>query len=431
MQGRRRQLATQPPVSPLHDHNAVFPRQAVAGCIEWDVLFALSLASTCSAIVPAALTWLNLREYREPPPADAAVTPHVTAVVPARNEEASIAACVGSLLRQTGVLLEVLVIDDASTDATAAVVEAMAVADTRLRLVSAAPLPAGWNGKQHACWQGAHAASAPVVCFLDADVQLEHEALARMGRLLVQGDGRPRGSSPGALVSGFPLEETGSALEWLLLPLIHFVLLGFLPMRLLRTTTIPGFAAGCGQFLMVDRSAYFAAGGHAAMRETMHDGVRLPRLLRQDGYGTQLADLTHLARCRMYHSSAATWNGLAKNATEGLGSPATIVPATLMLGVGQVLPVPLLAVAVGRLLRQVQQQRVSGPDIVCVALAASAVVFSYLPRVLAAKRFQQKRRSAALHPIGVATLLTLQWFALGRKLMGRPATWKARSYAAN
>ena len=258
-----------------------------------------------------------------------------------------------------------------------------------------------------------------------------------MAHLLLRGDGRPgpAASNGAGLVSGFPLEETGTTLEWLLLPLIHFVLLGMLPIALLRTTTKPGFAAGCGQFLLVDRAAYAASGGHAAIRETMHDGLRLPRLLRQHGFATRLADLTHLAHCRMYHSSAATWKGLSKNATEGLASPGAILPATFFLGLGQVLPLPLLAVALVRWL----QQRTQSPSIdsrpnhalACIALSAAAVAFSYLPRVLAAKRFNQQLRSAALHPLGVATLLTLQWVALGRKLSGRPAIWKARSSSAN
>ncbi len=396
------------------------------------MLFALSLASAAVAVGPAVLTVINLREYREPPPVEEAERPAVTVIVPARNEAGGIAECVGSVLRCGGVGLHVLVVDDGSTDGTAEIVRRMAEMDDRLELLRAEPLPAGWNGKQHACWQGAQAAASPMLCFLDADVRLQPAALARMAALLQHGDGRPCAPAQTGLVSGFPLEETGTTLEWLLLPLIHFVLLGMLPMRFLRTSTNPGFSAGCGQFLMVDRLAYMGAGGHAAIRETMHDGIRLPRLMRQHGFATRLADLTALARCRMYRSGAETWNGLAKNATEGLGSPGAIVPSTLILGVGQVLPLPLLAVAIARLVhrRNAGAESTAG-DVACVALAATAVCLSYLPRVLAVRRYRQSRRSAALHPVGVATLLALQWFALGRKLVGRPATWKSRVYQAN
>lgn len=406
------------------------------------VLFALSLASLCSAATPALLTLVNLREYRDPPPARfSGLLPAITVVVPARNEEAGIVACAKSVLASTGITLHVLVLDDSSTDRTAWLMRQIASTDSRLRLVPVDRLPDGWNGKQHACWQGARAASTPLLCFLDADVRLQPQALARMATLLVYGDTRRSASNPGttaaALVSGFPWEQTGTPLEWLLLPLIHFVLLGLLPMPLLRTTTKPGFAAGCGQFLLVDRAAYFACGGHAAIRETMHDGLRLPRLLRTHGHATRLADLTTLARCRMYTSAGATWNGLAKNATEGLAAPAAIVPMTLLLGLGQVVPLPLLALAVVRLVQRAnpasstRQPQTTTRDLACVVFAASAVALSYLPRVVQQKRFRHDSRSTALHPIGVATLLVLQWTAFGRKLLRRPAAWKARTYLAN
>ena len=404
------------------------------------MLVALSIACCACASIPAVLTVLNLREYAAPP--ELAALPatddleRVAVCIPARNEADGIAACVESVLRSRIARLQVIVVDDHSTDGTAAAVQALAEADTRVRLVEAPSLPAGWNGKQHACWVAAQLAAPPkdaspsaapggfvepgtdrtrtLLCFLDADVRLQPDALHRMAAML-HGTGA-------ALASGFPLEETGTPLEWLLLPLIHFVLLGYLPLALLRRTRLPGFAAGCGQFLLVDSSAYFAAGGHAAIRQTMHDGLRLPRLLRSHGYSTRLADLTTLARCRMYRSAASTWRGLAKNATEGLAAPGSIVPFTLLLGLGQVLPIPLLLVALAK---------ESGVEPEALLCAWAAVVLSYLPRLLLLRRFQQRPVSAVLHPVGVATLLALQWYALARKLLGRPASWKERAYAAN
>jgi cellulose synthase/poly-beta-1,6-N-acetylglucosamine synthase-like glycosyltransferase len=388
------------------------------------MLYAWTVASAACAAIPALLTVANLAEYKPPPPADASLPlPSLSVLIPARNEEAGIAACVESVLASRGVQLEVLVMDDGSTDGTAAIVGAIAIRDARVKLLRAAALPAGWNGKQHACWQAAQAAASPVFCFLDADVRLQPDALARVVTLLVR--------ERAALVSGFPREITGTVMEKLLIPLIHFVLLGLLPMRWLRMTTRPGFAAGCGQLLLVDRAAYFASGGHEAIRTTMHDGLLLPRLLRQHGYSTRLADLTDLAQCRMYRSAAETWNGLAKNATEGLAAPARIVPITLLLGLGQVLPAVLLWLAWQRTFFVIP---FLGPPLRVgmqpVGWAAAALVLSYMPRLINTVRYRQSWLGALLHPLGVALLLVLQWVALARKLTGRPATWKARSYPA-
>jgi glycosyltransferase involved in cell wall biosynthesis len=335
----------------------------------------------------------------------------VSVLIPARDEAHGIEAAVASVLTSKGVEFEVVVMDDHSTDGTGALVEAMAARDRRVRLELAPMLPPGWNGKQHACWTLAQVAQYEVLCFVDADVRLEPEALVRMVGFMA--------TAQAPLVSGFPRQETGTFLEWLLLPLIHFVLLGFLPLDRMRTSTDPAYAAGCGQFMMVERGAYFAAGGHAAIKATMHDGLLLPKLFRQHGMKTDLADITSFARCRMYRNAGQVWQGLAKNATEGIADPIRIVPISLVLLLGQIVPY-LLAISLlaGRAVK---------PEIaVCVVVGVAAAWF---PRVLAARVFKQDWRGALLHPVGIAALLAIQWYSLTRKLTGGSVSWKSRAYA--
>src|SRR3984885_15512830 len=114
----------------------------------------------------------------------------------------------------------------------------------------------------------------------------------------------------------------------------------------MRALGLPGFAAGCGQFLMVRRDAYVKRGGHSQIRPTMHDGLLLPQLFRRHGLRTDIADLTHLATCRMYRSASEVWRGLAKNATEGMAAPARVLPLTILLFCGQILPLLLLVAPV-------------------------------------------------------------------------------------
>jgi hypothetical protein len=224
-----------------------------------------------------------------------------------------------------------------------------------------------------------------------------------------------------ALVSGFPEQETRTFLEWLLLPLIHFILLGFLPLAIARKQPYSqGLAAGCGQFLLTRKDAYRASGGHAAIRTTMHDGLLLPQRFRAARLRTALADLSRLATCRMYRSATQVWQGLSKNATEGMAAPARILPFTVMLGLGQVLPLPLLVLWLLR--PSLFPMPLSG------AMLALTVIAGYLPRILAASRYRQSWRGALLHPLGIAVLLILQWTAFTRKRMGAQATWKQRAY---
>ncbi len=374
----------------------------------------LVILALCLALLPCALFLANLGYFTEPPQVRRSETlPKISVLIPARNEELSIAAAVDAVLTSTNIDLELIVLDDASTDRTAEIVSARAATDTRLRLATAPRLPAGWNGKQHACHVLSGLAQHNLLCFLDADVRLAPTALARMIAFLQETDS--------ALVSGFPEQETRTFLEWLLLPLIHFILLGFLPLAIARKQPYsPGLAAGCGQFLLARSDAYRASGGHAAIRTTMHDGLLLPQRFRASGLRTALADLSQLATCRMYRNAAQVWQGLSKNATEGMAAPTRIVPFTAMLTFGQVLPLPLLAL------------RLLHPSLFALrfsaALLALAVIASYLPRIIAAARFRQSWRGALLHPLGVTVLLILQWTALTRKLLGVQATWKQRAY---
>ena len=386
---------------------------------------AFTAAVAIAAFIPAFLFCVNLRRYRRPSHTLAPDLPLVSVLIPARDEERSIAAAMQSVLASTGVRFELVVMDDGSTDGTREIVTALAE-QTRgaARLALAPELPRGWNGKQHACWALAHEAQGELLCFLDADVRLEAAALSEMASELAR--------RKIALLSGFPRQLTETWMEWLELPLIHFVLLGFLPMHKMRRTTRPAYAAGCGQFLLVERRSYFAAGGHAAIRETMHDGLRLPRLLRAHGFRTDLADLTALATCRMYTSAAGVWSGLAKNAVEGLGAPTRIVPITLLLLLGQVAPfVLLLWLLITRNVTSLHltHRTMNQPSGLVAGALVLAILSAMLPRFLAAWRFRQPLRSAVLHPVGILVLLSIQWYALIRRAFGGAVTWKTRAYA--
>jgi len=260
------------------------------------------------------------------------------------------------------------VLDDQSQDDTADIVRAIAATDARLRLESAPALPAGWCGKQHACAQLARFAGHENMAFLDADVQLSPDCLARA---LAEMDRRDID-----LYSGFPRQRVGAFLERLLIPLIQFVLLGFLSLRQMRQSRKPAFGAGCGQLFLTTRSAYEEAGGHAAIRRSLHDGLMLPRAYRAAGLVTDLFDATHLASCRMYSSASEVWRGLSKDAT----------------------------------------------------VAAVALIFA--PRLDAIVRFRQPLVAAVLPPVGVLVFLAIQWSALVGSLLGRRVSWKGRPYPA-
>lgn len=368
--------------------------------------FWLLLALGC-AFGPLLTFVVNMLFYTRPSAVHGRRLPPVSVLIPARNEEAGIVAAVESVLASAGVELELIVLDDASTDRTAELVCAIAERDPRLTLAHAPALPAGWNGKQHACHVLASHAQHARLCFLDADVRLMPDALAALLNRME--------ADRFSLLTGFPMEETGTWLEQLLIPLIHFVLLCYLPIPFLRAfPRVSALAAGCGQLMLVEKAAYHASGGHAAIRQTMHDGILLPTLFRKRGFATDLCDLTELATCRMYRNAGEVWRGLGKNATEGMASPARIVPFTVMLFFGQVLP------AIWLLAEWFTHGSMMWPTL--------AVLAGYFVRFASLIRFRQSLFGAVVHPFAIAVLLVLQWWSLARKLAGRPAVWKQRAY---
>ena len=370
----------------------------------------LALVSLICALIPALVFRRNLRLYAPPPPPRDG-RPAVSVLIPARDEEAVIGAAVEAVLASRGVDLEVVVLDDGSQDRTAEIVAGIAARDPRVRLETAPPLAPGWCGKQHVCAALARQARHPVLVFVDADVRLTPNGLARAAAFLEE--------SGAGLVSGVPRQETETFLERLVIPLIQFILLGFLPMARMRQSLHPAYGAGCGQLFVARRDAYETAGGHTSIRSSLHDGLALPRAFRTAGIATDLFDATDVAVCRMYRNAGEVWRGLEKNATEGLASPGKIVPVTALLLAGQVLPPLLLALAI------------AGPVSLgagWIALAATAVALA--PRLAAVLRFRQPLNGALLHPLAIVIFLAIQWTALVRRLLGRPAAWKGRRYAA-
>ena len=374
------------------------------------IVMAVSLA--CCAVA-AALGFVNLRRYRRfnlnerSDSFDSNEVPHISVCIPARNEELNIEACVRSVLANRGVNVEVLVYDDDSTDGTPRILAAITAQDGRVRRVDTQTLPMDWNGKQWGCERMGQASQGEWLLFTDADVRLSTDCL-RTTWIAAN-------ASKCDLISTVPRQIIGTWMEDAIIPLIHFVLLSYLPMGQMRTTTLPAASAGCGQFLFVRKSMWIRSGGHAAFRQSMHDGIKLPRAVRSVGGRTDLFDGTQLAECRMYRTAGQVWRGFAKNAYEGLGSFALLLFITVIHIVGHVLPW-------GWIFWALFTDQIATAATV---LAIAAIAIATLQRMIFAKRFQHSWRTVLLHPLGILLLTIIQWHSLWLAKTGR-RSWKGR-----
>jgi cellulose synthase/poly-beta-1,6-N-acetylglucosamine synthase-like glycosyltransferase len=225
-------------------------------------------------------------------------TPDVSVILPARNEEASLADCLRTLVGQSGVLYEVIVVDDHSTDSTRTIAESFPVC-----VITADSLPEGWNGKCNAAWTGAKVAKGKWLLFTDADTKHAPDSIASGWQ-----EAKNRGA---ALLSYSPKQEVHSFAERALMPVIFAELAMTFRPKEVRDPKSP-VAAANGQYLLISRQAYDAVGGHVAVAKTILEDVALAKLVKRAGYKLQFR-MSDVVSTRMYRSFEQMWEGWTKN----------------------------------------------------------------------------------------------------------------------
>lgn len=302
---------------------------------------ALTLAGSLGSIALTAHTVVNLRGLRVPPLDPKPVTERVSVLIPVRDEADQIAECLTAVLDQIAVPdLEILVLDDGSSDGTPEAARSAAAGDPRVRVLTGTPPPAGWLGKTWACSQLAAAATGSVLVFVDADVRLAPQAVAASVTVL-----REAGLD---LVSPYPRQVAESMAERLVQPLLQWSWLTTLPLRRAERSRRPALSAANGQLLVVDTEVYRRSGGHEAVRDKVLDDVELLRAVKRGGGTGGVVDGTGLAVCRMYTDWPSVRGGYTKSLWAAFGSPSGAAAVSSALCVLYVVP-PVAALRGSRL----------------------------------------------------------------------------------
>ncbi len=235
--------------------------------LEW-ILITHQASTLVFAFLMLLNSWLNgvlIRRLEAYPPIKKA--PFVSILVPARNEARNLEACLNGLLSQDYPAFEVLVLDDHSTDATPLILEQFTAKDSRLRAVPGENLPEGWLGKHWACHQLAQQARGEWLLFADADTVFHPHTVrdAMAAAEFEQAD----------FLTAVPHEEMITLGERLLVPYFLISALSFIPVFLSRWIRFPAFTFTIGQFILVRKQAYWAMGGHQAVRDNAVDDLAL------------------------------------------------------------------------------------------------------------------------------------------------------------
>ncbi len=228
----------------------------------------------------------------------AARVPEVSVIVPARNEEDCLADCLRTLVEQQGVGCEITVVDDHSSDATAAI-----AAKFPVRVITADPLPAGWSGKCNAAWTGARIAKGNWLLFTDADTKHAPSSVASGLQEAHEFDA--------GLLSYSPKQEVHGFAQRALMPLIFAELAATYRPKDVCDPNSP-VAAANGQYLLIRREVYDAIGGHAAVAGAVLEDVKLAKRVKQAGYKLRFRT-ADVVGTRMYRSFVQMWEGWTKN----------------------------------------------------------------------------------------------------------------------
>jgi chlorobactene glucosyltransferase len=363
-----------------------------------------------------AVLWIVVRRYANRGPllqgyAPRPNGPTLSVIIPARNEALNIETCVRSVLAATYAPLEIIVVDDRSSDDTAEIVGRLAAAPEaggRVRLVRGTDLPPGWFGKQWALVQGYRAAMGDLVLFTDADTKHEPELIPRAVTAL-----RTEHTD---LVSVIPRQEMGTFWERLVQPHVFFALQARIgDLRQVNRTRTVWNAIANGQFVLTTQVAYEAVGTHAAVRDSIVEDVMLAQAYVRGGRDIFLLHAQDYMATRMYRSLSEIIGGWSKNLA--LGAPLMAPPIAI---VRRLLPylmwLPVLAWIGPPLAWLVWRW-----DFTMIAMAASLATWLEIYR-----REQAPWWYALLYPVGAGIVAYIMLRSAWRG--SRKVEWRGRLY---
>lgn len=333
--------------------------------------------------------------------------PLVSVLLPSRNEEKNIENCLRSLLKQNYPNLEIIVLDDNSTDRTYEIAERLARHGKNLKVVKGKKLPPGWNGKNWACHQLSYIARGEWLLFTDADTTHKPDAMPT-----ALASARKNNS---VFVTTIPGLITKTWSEKLYIPIIHFAFLVMLPFRLINYSKDSRISCGIGPFMLIKRNTYFACGGYDELRRDIVDDMALAKLVKEYGGKITVLDGTEMVDVRFYRNFSELWKGFSKNHYEAIGAVPHYLAGLFIIGYFLfIYPYLTLWGAIK------SQNNITLPLLQVIAIS--------LTKITMAVRFKTDVIYGLLHPVTVLFCFLIFLNSFRISVFKKKVEWKERYY---
>ena len=332
----------------------------------------------------------------------------VSVMVPARNEKENIGKCIDALLNQDHPNLEILILDDASTDGTSEIIQEYAQSDPRIQIIHGKELPVTWVGKNWACHQLANKAKGDFLLFVDADTILAsgtisaaiHESVTRNINLLTL----------------TPRRTASCITERLLFPFLDWASFSWIPMKTAHSTRNPHLSATFGQFILFDRAAYSDVGGHEAIHDNMFDDFELGRLVKGKGLKWMLFDGANWVHVLAYKGNVDAFKAVSRSLFPAVYYRVSILMmlSVLIIGLGLLPPLTVLA--------GIMSYPIEIESLFAATLSIGLVA---IPWLILCRKFKHSSLLVPLYPVSMALILAVGFHSMFTHGLGR-TTWKGR-----
>lgn len=364
---------------------------------------------------------INTRHFHTLPNTISDPKLRITILIPARNEEISIQKCLTSVVNQSYTNLEIIVLDDNSTDNTPGILKRIKDEhpDVDLKLMKGLPKPDHWLGKNWACHQLSEKATGQVLVFIDADTQLESGFIESVNTAI-------QDLNLDALTI-WPHQVLRSFWEKVVIPQLYYVIYTLLPIKYtfsdpkwMPKSWIPklraSFAAACGQCMIFTRQAYDIIGGHDSVRDQVVEDVQLARRVRAENLRFRMFHGNDTFSCRMYSNQSEIFQGFRKNFLAGFDYN---IPFFLFSWVLHVFAyvLPWIAFVIGLLENHT----------IMVLTAGIMIMVPVSLRFMIDSINRWELSYSPFHILGVLWFNRLALIVLIDRIAGRKVTWKNRS----